>query len=184
MKLTTEQIKQIIKEELKAVLEGRTIYAPGPEHPYDPETGFERRPFQRGSDIVYDDEPADLNLLKPELRKAVAGGMLDKEQAKEFQSALGGSEENVDKYFYDHERVGSTELDVLIKQMQDKVNELRKQFYSMENGPARINVGHEMSELRNKLDDLQRVRRKSYERKADLGTDADVFPRRPLRRNK
>ena len=41
-----------------------------------------------------------------------------------------------------------------------------------------------MSELRNKLEDLQRVRELSYERKADLGTGADVFPRRPLRRNK
>lgn len=183
MKLTTEQIKQIIKEELKAVLEGRTIYAPGPLHGDDIKKGYERRPWERGSDIIYDDEPADPNLLKPDLRAAVAGGMLDKEQSKEFQSALGGSEKDVDKYFHDHERVGSTELDVLIKQMQDKYNELTKQFYSMENGPARINVGHEASRILRELNRLKRVRELSYERKADFQKDPD-WPRRSLRRNK
>ena len=73
MKLTTKQIREIIKEELKAVLEGRTIIAPGPIHKHllDPdsqyeidrrdkggkdkwERRYEYRPGQRGSNIVYE----------------------------------------------------------------------------------------------------------------------------------
>ena len=95
MKLTTKQIREIIKEELKAVLEGkyRTIYAPGPvpddyadyktsRHPGN--TEFETRPVERGSHIEYHTDP--FSELDPLIQQKVPRG--EASQAYELQRAL------------------------------------------------------------------------------------------------
>jgi len=95
VKLTTKQIREIIKEELRAVLEGkyRTIYAPGPvpddyadyktsRHPGN--TEFETRPVERGSHIEYHTDP--FSELDPLIQQKVPRG--EASQAYELQRAL------------------------------------------------------------------------------------------------
>jgi len=102
MKLTAKQIKQLIKEELQKVLEGRftdrrTIIAPGPV--YDDKAKdmskppsrhrYASTPIETGSTIVYDN-PYDL--LDPQVQQAIpmdsATGSEAHSQAYELQRAI------------------------------------------------------------------------------------------------
>ena len=208
MKITTETIRQLIKEELKAVLEGRTIYAPGPVYPDEDEQDhiewkeerplaqkrgikYEYRPTQRGSQIVYDDQPADPNLIPPELRDYVATGKIDKEQAKLFHDAIidGSHKEKLDQqakfdqYFYDAKRVGSTELAVQIKEMEEEIKQLE--------AASETASEKERYELLGKINDyelmLRRLKRLQKDPYSNIGIKphSDIRrPRRPVRKNK
>ena len=208
MKITTETRRQLIKEELKAVLEGRTIYAPGPVYPDEDEQDhidwreespraqmrgikYEYRPTERGSQIVYDDQPADPNLIPPELRDYVATGKIDKEQAKLFHDAIidGSHKEKLDQqakldqYFSDTKKAGKTELALQIKEMEEELEQLKAAEL-----PA---SDKERWQLLNKINDYERMLRKlkrlqkdPYDYKA-LKPHSDIRrPRRPVRRNK
>lgn len=83
MKLTTDTIRRLIKEELEAVLEaitGRTIYAPGPVGTYMPK--------EKGSRIDYDRDP--FLELDPDIQKRFPKGSRSGSelQAYELQRAM------------------------------------------------------------------------------------------------
>ena len=101
MKLTTEQIRQIIKEELHEVTEGkysdnRTIYAPGPVPPSEEtEFSYTQVPRERGSSIVYNEPDYDPKLEKykdeaPELAKELQRALLsdNPEDLEDFNYVL------------------------------------------------------------------------------------------------
>lgn len=87
MKLTTETIRKLIKEELEAVLEaitGRTIYAPGP---VKTKSGT-YMPKEKGSRIRYDRDP--FLELDPDIQKSIPKGSSagSELQAYELQRAM------------------------------------------------------------------------------------------------
>ena len=93
MKLTTEQIRQIIKEELNEVTKGKysknyRIQAPGPV--YDDEMGRNYTPIETGSSIVYDtpeyDDPKirDFAKLDPEMAKELHRSVIGREDLEDF----------------------------------------------------------------------------------------------------
>jgi len=211
MKLTTKQIKQIIKEELKAVLEGRTIYAPGPIHKHllDPDSQYEidrrdkggkdkwkrryeYRPGQRGSNIVYDDEtPESLQELHPEIRDLVAQGKLDIAQAMQFQASLGSGdwrdeEAKVEKYFHDAKRVGKTELAVQIEDLKKEIEELEYTLKTTQDKDERMQLQAKIIYNENLLWQLEMVHdKKDPYRHLTLKPYTRINdPRRPVRKDK
>jgi hypothetical protein len=208
MKITTETIRQLIKEELKAVLEGRTIYAPGPVYPDEAEQDhidwreespraqmrgikYEYRPTERGSQIDYDEQPADPNLLPPELRDYVTTGKIGKEQAKLFHdaTAVGRHKQKVDQgkkidqYFHDRKRVGSTELDVQIKEMEEELKQLKAAELPASD-KERWQLLDKIDDYEHMLRQLKRLQKDPYGHTA-LKPYSDIRrPRRPLRKNK
>lgn len=209
MKLTTEQIRQIIKEELKAVLEGRTIIAPGPIYPDEDEQDnidwredeplarklglkYEYRPSERGSNIVYDDEtPESLKELDPEIRDLVAQGRLDKEQAMQLQASLGSGdwrdeEAKVEKYFHDARRVGKTELAVQIEDLKKEIKKLQYALETTQDEDERMQLQIKINNSGNLLRKLEMIHdKKDPYGHLKLGAYTSIRDtRRPVRKDK
>ena len=184
MKLTTEQIRQIIKEELHEVTKGKysknyKFLAPGPVD--KPGSRYPQVPYEKGASIVYDEPEFHTKLKKYQEE--------DPELAKELQRALlSDNPEDLEDFNYVLDRIeagpGESALSDLKKQATDLRREARKaRREGREEDLKQLEV--EIATVEAAIEKLDRRSKDPYgNTRRDRPKDTRFNPRRPVRRNK
>ena len=172
MKITIEQIKEIIKEELKEIYKGknRIIYAPdlkGKEDEYSPETG---------SYILPSKNPYDE--LDPMVKEKIPPTADDEtlRQGYEISSALGSEpEEDVDDFIQgvkisDNPKLVAKEA---AKTLRPQIRQLSRIAKSLPKGPERDKMRRKINKMLVRLASLEKLQRNP---RADL---KDIYTYRP-----
>ena len=185
MKLTTEQIRQIIKEELHEVTKGkysknRTIYAPGPVD--QPGSRYPQVPYEKGSSIVYD-EPE----FHPKLKKYQD---LDPELAKELQRALlSDNPEDLKDFNYVLDRIeAGPPSERALADLNKHVSDLRRAYRKARREGREEDLKQLETEIATVEAAIEKLDRRSKDPYGDTERDrpkgARFDPRRPVRKNR
>lgn len=172
MKLTLEQIRQIIKEELLEVYKGksRTFYAPGPvkltgdEQEYYPGGSKYRIPRETGAYVLPDENPYDK--LDLSVKDAIPSDS-DEEMlrlAYQLSDSLGSKPDDTEEDFVYGSQV-SNEPDKIVR---DAIQTLKNEIERLKQLSHQVLSPQEHRELRHKIRDAKiRMRRLEHYKTLD-----------------